>query len=82
MLLTSKVTNDSIDTTNVSTKETQHIVVCKKGGNKMYSVIVAENEVDLSGDINIMFEFTAINEAISFAEQMIKQGKAVEVFRE
>lgn len=48
----------------------------------MYSVIVAENEVDLSGDINIMFEFTAINEAISFAEQMIKQGKAVEVFRE
>lgn len=48
----------------------------------MYSVIVAENEVDLSGDNNIMFEFTAMNEAISFAEQMIKQGKAVEVFKE
>lgn len=54
----------------------------RKGGNKMYSVIVAENEVDLSGDNNIMFEFTAMNEAISFAEQMIKQGKAVEVFKE
>lgn len=54
----------------------------RKGDNKMYSVIVAENEVDLSGDNNIMFEFTAMNEAISFAEQMIKQGKAVEVFKE
>ena len=54
----------------------------RKVGNKMYSVIVAENEVDLSGDSNIMFEFRAMNEAISFAEQMIKQGKAVEVFKE
>ena len=48
----------------------------------MYRVLVAENEVDLAGDRNIIFEFTAINEAISFAEQMIKQGKAVEVFKE
>ena len=53
-----------------------------KGDNKMYRVIVAENEVDLSGDNNIMFEFTAINEAISFAEQMLKQGKVIEVFKE
>lgn len=48
----------------------------------MYRVLVAENEVDLSGDNNIMFEFTAINEAISFAEQMLKCGKVVEVFKE
>lgn len=48
----------------------------------MYSVIVAENEVDLSGDNNIMFEFTAMNEAISFAVQMLKYGKVVVVFKE
>ena len=48
----------------------------------MYRVLVAENEVDLSGDNNIIFEFTAMNEAISFAEQMLKYGKVVEVFKE
>lgn len=48
----------------------------------MYRVIVAENEVDLSGNNNIIFEFSAMNEAISFAEQMLKYGKVVEVFKE
>lgn len=48
----------------------------------MYRVLVAENEIDLTGDRNIIFEFSAMSEAISFAEQMIKQGKAVEVFKE
>lgn len=48
----------------------------------MYRVMVADRQIDLASDNIIVFDFTTIDEAIQFAEQMLKYGKAVEVFRE
>lgn len=48
----------------------------------MYRVIVADRQIDLESDNIIVFDFSTIDEAIQFAEQMLKHGKAVEVFRE